>query len=168
MIKLYLIDLMNENKSIETSSNEWKIQINMYVNFVSSNDTGEIRTAFVWSDNEEFRLGNEADDNIKRLINSFLNNYQKDELILINRSNFVFESVGLLSYHIHKTSLKRGNSYIKSPEWVANKKAIINPKNVDNRCFEYSIIVALRHKEIKNHPERIQGNHHLFSCDHNW
>ena len=30
---------------------------------------------------------------------------------------FVFESVGLLSYHIHKTSLKRGNSYIKSPEW---------------------------------------------------
>ena len=94
MIKLYLIDLINENKSIETSSNEWKIQINMYVNFVSSNDTGEIRTAFVWSDNEEIRLGNEADDNIKRLINSFLNNYQKDELILINRSNSVFESVG--------------------------------------------------------------------------
>ena len=168
MIKLYLIDLINENKSIETSSNEWKIQINMYVNFVSSNDTGEIRTVFVWSDNEEIRLGNEADDIIKRLINSFLNNYQKDELILIKRSNFVFESVGLLSYHIHKTSLKRGNSYIKSPEWVANKKAIINPKNVDNRCFEYSIIVALRHKEIKNHPERIQGNHHLLSCDYNW
>ena len=39
-----------------------------------------------------------------------------------NGSNFVFESVGLLSYHIHKTSLKRGNSYIKSPEWLANKK----------------------------------------------
>ena len=73
-----------------------------------------------------------------------------------------------MSYHIHKTSLKRGNSYIKSPEWVASKKAIINPKNVDNRCFEYSIIVALRHKEIKNHPERIQGNHHLLSCDYNW
>ena len=168
MIKLYLIDLINENKSIETSSNEWKIQINMYVNFVSSNDTGEIRTAFVWSDNEEIRLGHEADDNIKRLINSFLNNYQKDELILINRSNFVFESVGLLSYHIHKTSLKRENSYIKSPEWIASEKAIIYPTNVGNRCFEYSIVVALRHKEVKNHPERIQGNHHLFSCDYNW
>ena len=132
MIKLYLIDLINENKSIETSSNEWKTQINMHVNFVSSNDTGEIRTVFVWSDNEEIRLDNEADDIIKRLINSFLNNYQKDELILINRSNFVFESVGLLSYHIHKTSLKRGNSYIKSPEWIANKKATINPKNEDD------------------------------------
>ena len=118
----YLSDLINENKAIENNSNEWKIQINMHVNFVSSNDTGEIRTIFVWSDNEEIRLGNETDDIVKRLINSFLNNYQKEELILRNGSNFVFESVGLLSYHIHKTSLKRGNSYIKSPDWVANKK----------------------------------------------
>ena len=39
---------------------------------------------------------------------------------------------------------------------------------MDDRCFEYSIVVALYHKEIKNHPERIQGNHYLFSCDYNW
>ena len=87
--------------------------------------------------------------------------------MLRNGSNFAFENVSLLSYHIHKTSLKRGNSYIKSPEWIASKKAIKNPKNKDDRCFEYSIVVALRHMEIKSHPERIQGNHHLFSCDYN-
>ena len=81
---------------------------------------------------------------------------------------FVFESVGLLSYHIHKTSLKRGSSYIKSPEWVASKKAIINQKNEDDRCFQYSIIVALHHKEIKNHPERISPIHHDISLDYNW
>ena len=140
----------------------------MHINVVSSNDTGEIRTIFVWSDNEEIRLGNETDDIVKRLINSFLNNYQKEELILRNGSNFVFESVGLLSYHIHKTSLKRGSSYIKSPEWVGNKKAITNPKIVDDRCFEHSIVVALHHKEIKNHPERIQGIHHYFPCEYIW
>ena len=116
MIKPYLSDLINENKAIENNSNEWKIQINMHVNFVSSNDTGEIRTIFVLSDNEEIRLGNETDDIVKRLINSFLNNYQKEEIILRNGSNFVLENVDLLSYHIHKTSLKRRNSYIKSPE----------------------------------------------------
>ena len=44
----------------------------MHVNFVSSNDNGENRTIFVWSDKEEIRLGNETDDIIKRLINSFL------------------------------------------------------------------------------------------------
>ena len=132
IIKHYLSDLINENKATETSSNEWKIQINMRVNFVSSNDTGEIRTIFVLSDNEEIRSGNETDDIVKRLIHSFINNYQKEEIILRNGSNFVFESVDLLSYHIHKTSLKRGNSYIKSPEWIANKKATINPKNEDD------------------------------------
>ena len=40
VIKLYLSDLINENKAIEISSNEWKVQINMHINFVSSNDTG--------------------------------------------------------------------------------------------------------------------------------
>ena len=168
MIKPYLSDLINENKAIKTSSNEQKIQINMHINFVSSNDTGEIRTVFVWSDNEEIRLGNETDDIVKRLINSFLNNYQKEELILRNGSNFVFESVGLLSYHIHKTSLKRGKSYIKSTEWVASKKSIINPKNKDNKCFQYSIIVALHHKENKNHSERLSPIRNYFSCYYNW
>ena len=41
--------------------------------FVSSNDTGEVRTIFVWSNSEEIRLGNETDDIINRLLNSFLN-----------------------------------------------------------------------------------------------
>ena len=51
----YLSHLINKQKTIENNSNEWKIQINMNVNFVSSNDTGEIRTIFVWSDNEEMK-----------------------------------------------------------------------------------------------------------------
>ena len=122
IVKHYLSDLINENKATETSSNEWKIHINMRVNFVSSNDTGESRTIFVLSDNEEIRSGNETDDIVKRLIHSFLNNQQKEEIILRNGSNFVFEIVDLLSYHIHKTSLKRGISYINSPEWIAKKK----------------------------------------------
>ena len=60
VIKPYLSDLINKNKAIETNSNEWKIQVNMLINYVSSNDTGEIHAIFVWSDNEEIRLGNET------------------------------------------------------------------------------------------------------------
>ena len=82
----------------------------MSIKLISSNDTGEIRTLYVWSDNEEIRSGNETDDIVERLINSFLTNYQKEEAILRNGSNFVFESVDLLTYHIHKTSLKGGKS----------------------------------------------------------
>ena len=64
----YLSDLINDHKAIRNESKEWKIQINMSVNFVSSNDTGEICTIFVWSDNEEIRLGNEANVIIRRLL----------------------------------------------------------------------------------------------------
>ena len=74
-----------------------------------------------------------------------------------NGSNFVFENVDLSSYHIHKTSLKRGKSYMKSPEWVVNKRATINPKKRDNKCFQYSITVALHHHDTENHPERIKN-----------
>ena len=144
-----------------------KFYLYVRVNFVSSNDTGEIRAIFVLSDNEEVRLGNETDDIVKRIINSFLNNYQKEEIILRNRSNFVFESVDLLSYHLHKTSLKRGKSYIKSPEWVLNKRTTIIPKNTDNKCCQYSITVALNHQNIENHPERISNNK-PFIDQYNW
>ena len=40
----YLIDLINAHKNIRNESKEWKIQLNMSVSFISSNDTGEIRT----------------------------------------------------------------------------------------------------------------------------
>ena len=161
----YLSELINDHKAMKNESREWKMQMNMHVNFVSSKDTGEI--LFVWSDNEEIRSGNETGDIIKELLNSFLNNYQKEEIVLRNGSNFVFESVDLLSYHIHKTSLKRGKSYIKSPEWILNKRATINPKNKDNKCFQYSITVALNHQNIENHPERI-SNIKPFIDQYNW
>ena len=82
----------------------------MRIKFVYSNDQEDTRSFYVWTNNKEIRLGNETDDIFKRLINSFLNNYQKEELILRKRSDFVFESADLLSYHIHKTSLERENS----------------------------------------------------------
>ena len=58
-------------------------------------------------------------------------------------------------------------SYIKAPEWVINKRATINPKNKDDKCFQYSITVALNHQNIENHPERI-SNIKPFINQYNW
>ena len=82
-------------------------------------------------------------------------------------SDFIFESVELLDYHLHKISLKRGKPYIKSPEWLINKRATINPKNKDNKCFQYSITVALNHQSIENHPKRISSIK-PFIDQYNW
>ena len=127
----YLRDIINDHKAIRNESKEWKIQITMHVNVISFKDIGEIRASFVRSGNEEIRLGNEIDGIIEELFKSFLNNYQDEEIVLRKGSDSMFESVDLLSYSVHKISLKRGKSYIKSPEWVLNKRATVNPKNKD-------------------------------------
>ena len=50
-------------------------------------------------------------------------------------SDFVFESVELLSYHLHEISLNRSKSYIKSPKLLENKRGTINPQNNDDKYF---------------------------------
>ena len=86
-----------------------------------------------------------------------LKRYQKGLETKMEGSNFVFESVNLLYYSLHKISLNRGGSYIDSPDWIKHKKATINPKSKDNKCLRDSIIAALNHEKIKNHPERISN-----------
>ena len=56
---------------------------------------------------------------------------------------------------------------MKSPEWVVNKRAAINPKNRDNKCFQYSITVAFNHQNTEIHPERI-SNIEPFINQYNW
>ena len=107
----------------------------MLVNVISSKDTGETRTIYGWSNNESIMWGSDTDNIIRELFEFFLNNYQKEEQIIKGR-DFNFESVDLMDYKLHKVSLKRGGSYIKSPEWLINKRATINPKNEkDDKCF---------------------------------
>ena len=50
---------------------------------------------------------------------------------------------------LHRVRLRRGGSYIKSPEWLANKKATINPKNKnDDECLRWSTISALNYNKV--------------------
>ena len=51
-------------------------------------------------------------------------------------NQFVFASFDSLCYKLHKKSLIRGRSYIDSAKLIKIKKATINPKNDDNKCFQ--------------------------------
>ena len=66
-------------------------------------------------------------------------------------NDFVFDSVDLFYCNLHKISLNCGGSYTDSPDspkWPKNKKATINPKNNDDKCFHYSLIVALNYQSV--------------------
>ena len=82
-------------------------------------------------------------------------------------SSFTFDRVDLLEYHFHKISLNRGDSYIRSFDWIKNKGARINPKNNHNECFKYAIIAALHHQEIGKNPQRI-SKLKPFIENYNW
>ena len=60
-----------------------------------------------------------------------------------------------MHYNSNKISLSSCGSYIDSPKWLKNQKAIINPKNNDDKCFKYAITVALNHGQIKKDPQKI-------------
>ena len=64
----YLYDLINDHR---IARRVWKIQISMRVNFISSKDTGETRTIYVWSDNVKIMWGSDRNNIIKELLESF-------------------------------------------------------------------------------------------------
>ena len=65
MIRPYLSDMINDHKT----RREWKIQLTISINFISSKD-------FVH--NIELMIGNETDEIINEPFESLLQNYQKD------------------------------------------------------------------------------------------
>ena len=73
MIRPYLSAMINDHKT----QNEWKIQLAMQINFISSKDSRETRTIHTKSHNIEFMMGNETDEIIENRFESLLQNYQK-------------------------------------------------------------------------------------------
>ena len=82
-------------------------------------------------------------------------------------NDFIFDSVQLMHYQCHKVNFKRGGSYIDSPDWIKKRKAKINPKNDNKKCFQYATTVALNYEEIKWNPERV-SNIKPFINKYNW
>ena len=120
-----LVDLINK----KDNKKKQKIQLSMRVNFMCITDKEKTRTFYVNSDNEEIRSSDDT-NNINKIFESFLSNCQKEEQILRNSSNYTFESIDMLGIHFHDIKLKRDSSYIKSPDWILNKKATINPPKI--------------------------------------
>ena len=87
-------------------------------------------------------MGSGTENIIDILFNTILNKIRPAMETSNERgSGFTHDSLGLLYYHLQRIDIRRGGSYIASPDWIANKKATINPKNEkDNECFKWSII----------------------------
>ena len=93
--------------------------------------------------------------------------YQKLENPALRDSKFAFDGVIWIDIDFHRLNLTRGSSYIPLSDWLAKKKAIINPKNPDMECFKWAVIAAMKWKDIGDHPERI-SKLRRFEDDFDW
>ena len=92
---------------------------------------------------------------LKNFFKFFFKIYQEGLVESMRGSEFIFDSVDALHYNLNKIRLSRGGSYIESPKSLKNKKATINTKNNDDKCFQYASTVALNYEQIKKDPQRI-------------
>ena len=68
-------------------------------------------------------------------------------------SGWIFYKIINLELHTASYRPLRGSTWIPLPKELADKKAIINMKNKDNKCFMWNVLRALN--PTNNHPERI-------------
>ena len=64
-------------------------------------------------------------------------------------SGWILETVEQITLKIGQNIRIKGGSFIPTPNFIKDKKAIINVQNRDMRCFEYSMLAALHHKDVK-------------------
>ena len=68
-------------------------------------------------------------------------------LFLIHFSGCIFKC--------HRMSFRCDRSYTDSTKRIKKKKATINQKSKDDKCFQYALMVALNNRETESHPERV-------------
>ena len=111
-------------------------------------------THFSRSDNIICLPTSNTDDILDQLLASLYEKYQQDLKTTHASSSFIYESVEECNISFNKTDLRRGASYIETPNWLKSKKATINPKNTqDVHCFMYAATITLYHKESGKNPE---------------
>ena len=70
-----------------------------------------------------------------------------------DKSGLVLEDIVEFKFFIFRMKNLHGRSYQPLPKFLEKKRAIINVKNTDNRCFAYSMVAAL--VGIVDHPTRL-------------
>ena len=125
------------------------LRCNMEKNNISTGYVITLKTAF-HSKAEVNLEGTDVDDLFNTMVDRVLEKmatFQRDV------SNWTFKSI--ISLEIHTVAYERlkGNSYIPLPLKLAQKKAIINVKNEDDKCFTWSVLRALN--LIESNAERI-------------
>ena len=131
--------------------NSAKIQTSIWIIFTKDDDV--VHLAFNSLMVNVYR-GSDLDQIVDGMIAHM--KFQIENPALLN-SRSAFDKVLHLDVNFHQLNLTRGRSYVQLPDYIANRKSVINPQNGDSECFKWAIITADRWTDIGSHPERISN-----------
>ena len=112
--------------------------------------TGEIKPSEFHSNIELNLDGTDEKELYDTMVERIL---EKIATFLAMGSEWRFHSVIKLELYTVRYNRLRGETWIPLPKELANKNAIINMKNKDNKCFLWSVLRALN--PGKNNPQRL-------------
>ena len=142
----------NNNNSNNNNREEWKIQLTMQNSCISTKSFEETGTIYTKSELVKVFMGKDTKDVLDKLFNTLLERFQNAQETSNKRgSEFIPDSAELLYNHFQRIDIRRAESDIIPPDWIASKKATINPKielvNI-NGIFKWSIISGLNYNKI--------------------
>ena len=140
-IRKELIGLIERELKTRTSA---RIQTTVWIRFVRDGPPRGPGEAHDEEGQERFELafnslmtsvyrGSETDQIVDGMTDNM--KFQTEKSALLN-SRFVFDEFLYLDVNFHQLNLMRGSSYLPLPDWLARKKAIVNPHNNDEECFK--------------------------------
>ena len=138
---------------LRKTAGEANVSISFKMNYHSVDfKTSKKLNAEVYANTDTFVFRNRQTD----FNQMFERMIQKLEASVIDNTppstKFTYESTESMNVQISRFERIRGGSYIILPKWISSKKACINIKNNDKKCFAWCILAHLNPVEI--HPER--------------
>ena len=150
--RTFLNEAENSITRVLRENRQTKVKLIFKCYMVKEGRDGEITKAFDIHSNIEINLGGTDENELySNMIDSIEENIQKLEHV--EGTGWRLHSIIKLELHTVQYTPLRGSSYIKLPKYLEDKKAIINMKNDDDKCFLWCVLRALNPKD--NHPEKI-------------
>ena len=146
--KRTLVPLLKKNKGI-------KVKLDFYCNMEKTVlEIGQVIKPGQYHSRIELNLeATDEDELYETMIDTIEHKIQKHEA---EESGWGFHSVIQLEMHTVAYKPLGGGSYIKLPQEIANKKAVVNMKNTnDEKCFLWSVLRALN--PVERDKERIDN-----------
>ena len=142
-----IINIFNSNRNIKTA-------LYLHCLMVRISITGDKVTKKFAFHSKDLKLVLEETD-VSELYNEMVEEIEEEIQKVQNAEGSGWQFLKVIKLVLHTTRWEPlyGSSYMPLDPYLANKKALINMQNEDDKCFMWSVLRALYPKD--NHPERI-------------